>query len=111
MIQATGNLVCILPDDAGGKEKKARGVIMPQSIHDPAFTGVIVSKGPGLMTEKGTYLTESGIKVGQRVLFKRYTAYEIEDEGVTYCLLPEEDVLCLIDKKQKVESTKHAYKQ
>lgn len=107
-LEPVGNLVAIRPDDAELIEKvTSGGIILPQRHKDPSLTGVVLAKGPGLKTEDGERIQEEGFKVGDRVLFLRYTAYvQYEENGDMYVMVPDTDILATLDKDDVVEKVK-----
>ncbi len=106
--EPVGNLVAIRPDDVDVVEKvSGGGIILPQKYKDPSLTGIVLAKGPGLMTEDGSRLQEDGFEVGDRVLFLRYTAYvQYDENGVLYTILPDTDIIATLDEDDVVENVK-----
>ncbi|MGK4585895.1 co-chaperone GroES [Kitasatospora sp. HPMI-4] len=62
---------------------------------DPeTWKGEVVAVGPGRSLESGK-LHPLDVKVGERILFNRFSGSEIEVEGEAYVELPEEEILAL----------------
>ncbi|MEW6107667.1 MAG: hypothetical protein AB1632_00645 [Nitrospirota bacterium] len=81
-------------------EKTAGGIIIPDAAKDKPSEGVVLAIGPGrYMIEKGKgkekkkKFVPTSLKPGQRVMFQRYMAKEIELDGELITLAREEDIL------------------
>ena len=74
--------VFIKPNDPAGVS--AGGIILPQTVERRTFTGDVLAVGNKC---------ETGIMVGDRVVFARYSGNEIELQGNTYLVMFEEAVL------------------
>ena len=86
-IEPLGARVLILPDE--GEEKTNSGIYLPETAKEKPQQGIIEAVGSD--EEMNTDL-----KVGDRVLFPKYTGTEIKFEGQTYLLMNEDDVLARI---------------
>lgn len=60
------------------------------------MVGTVVAVGPGKANDKGERAPMS-IKVGDKVLFKKYGPDEIEVDGKKYLVGDEDDVLAIIE--------------
>ena len=49
------------------------------------------------MTDNGTKLDMS-VKVGDRVLYRKYSGSEVKIDGTEYLIIPEKDILAVVDK-------------
>ena len=58
--------------------------------------GKIVAVGPGKLNDKGERVPMS-VKIGDRVLFKKYGPDEIEVEKKKYLVGDEDDILAILD--------------
>ena len=58
--------------------------------------GKVVAAGPGKKNEKGEVMPTS-VKVGDKILFKKYGPDEIEIDGKKYLVGDEDDVLAIIE--------------
>jgi chaperonin GroES len=96
-----GNLAIIEAEDVTEKVTSG-GIVMPQTHYDPSHIGRVLAYGKGLLTEDGRYLKED-IKKGDRVVFKRYMAYEVKIKGEELFLVPDTDILAVLDDENKVE--------
>ena len=81
------------------KEEKATksGIVLPETAEkEKPMVGKILAVGPGKLSEKGDTVPMS-VKVGDKVLFKKYGPDEIEVDGKKYLVGEETDILAIID--------------
>jgi len=81
------------------KEDKATksGIVLPDTAEkEKPVLGLVVAVGPGKVSEKGDVLPMS-VKVGDKVLFKKYGPDEIEVDGKKYLVGEESDILAVIE--------------
>ena len=71
------------------------GIVIPDTAKEKPQEGKVVAVGPGKM-EKGE-LIKPTIKVGDRILYKRYGGDEIKIEGKDYLMVSVEDILAVIE--------------
>ena len=68
------------------------GIIIPDSAKEKPAEGEIVAVGPGKANDDGSR-TPLELKVGDRVLFGKYSGTEVKIEGEEYLIMREDDVL------------------
>lgn len=78
-------------------EKSAGGLYIPDTAKEKPQKGEIVSVGPGRVTDDGK-LQKMEVKVGDTVLFDKYSGSKITMENVEYLIIREEDILGVIEK-------------
>lgn len=86
-IEPLGARVLVLPIE--GDTQSPGGVLLPETAKEKPQQGTIEAIG-----DKEEMTTD--LKVGDRVLFPKYTGTEIKYQGKTYLLMNEEDVLARI---------------
>ncbi|MBS1996399.1 MAG: co-chaperone GroES, partial [Cyanobacteria bacterium SZAS LIN-2] len=69
--------------------------VLPDSAKEKPQQGEILAVGPGRTDEKGARVAME-VKVGDKVLFAKYTGTEVKIEGVEYLILAERDILAVI---------------
>lgn len=74
------------------EEKTAGGIIIPDSAKEKPQRGEIVATGKGRVTEDGKVLPLE-VKVGDKILFSKYSGTELKLEGTEYLMMREEDIL------------------
>lgn len=73
------------------------GIVLPDTAEkEKPMQGKIVAIGPGKLNDKGERIPMS-IKVGDRVLFKKYGPDEIEVEKKKYLVGDEDDILAILE--------------
>lgn len=79
------------------ESKTAGGLIIPDTAKEKPQKGKIIAAGKGKVTEDGKVLTLD-VKVGDLILFGKYSGTEIKVEGKEYLMMREDDVLGVIEK-------------
>ncbi len=79
------------------EERTAAGIIIPDAAKDKPTEGIVLAIGPGkYKTEEGKEkekkFVPTVLKQGQRIIYGKYSAREIEFDGETVILVREEDV-------------------
>ncbi len=75
--------------------KSAGGLIIPDTAKEKPQEAEVIAIGAGRVQENGT-VRAMNVKVGDRVLFGKYTGDEIKLEGEEHIILREEDVLAIL---------------
>jgi chaperonin GroES len=78
-------------------DKTTGGVFLPDTAKEKPQEGIIRAVGAGRVTDKGTKL-DMHVKVGDRVLYRKYSGSEVKIDGTEYLIIPEKDILALVDK-------------
>ena len=100
MIQPTHDnvLVEIQKEDMSKEKKTESGIILTANKNQPAekeSTGVVAAIGTGRYLANGTIIQPCA-QVGEKVIFNKFSGTEIEDDGHTYLLIKENDILAII---------------
>jgi len=74
------------------EEKTAGGIFIPDSAKEKPQKGEIVAAGKGKTSDEGTRIPLE-VKVGDKILFGKYSGTELKLEGTEYIMMREEDVL------------------
>ena len=80
----------VLVQPAAAEEKTAGGIIIPDTAKEKPQKGTVVAIGNGKKDEPMT------VKVGDNVLYGKYSGTEIVIEGKTYLIMREDDILLVI---------------
>ena len=84
--------------------KSAGGIIIPDTAQEKPSQGEVVAVGPGGRDEAGK-LIPIDIKVGDRVLFGKWSGTEVKIDGEDLLIMTESDILGVLEgtaaKKQK----------
>jgi len=78
------------------EEKTKGGIIIPDTAKEKPQEGKVVAVGKGKISDEGK-LIPLEVKVGDRVLFGKYSGSEIKLEGEEHLIIREEDVLGVIE--------------
>jgi len=73
-------------------EKTAGGIIIPDTAKEKPQEGRVVAIGPGGRDENGK-LIPIDVKVGDRVLFGKWSGTEVKIDGVEYLIMKESDIM------------------
>jgi chaperonin GroES len=74
------------------------GIVIPDTAAEKPVRGKIVSVGKGKILEDGR-VRPCDIKVGDTILFGKYTGTEVKVEGEELLVMREEDVMAVIESK------------
>ena len=82
------------------QETTRNGIFIPDSAKEKPQEGEVVAVGRGKRLEDGT-LTALDVKVGDRVLFRKYSGTETKVVGTEYIIMREDDVLGILNPAGK----------
>src|ERR1700757_1652885 len=72
--------------------KSTGGIIIPDTAKEKPQEGKIIAVGPGARDETGK-LIPIDVKVGDRVLFGKWSGTEVKIDGVAYLIMKESDIM------------------
>ena len=78
-------------------EKSGGGIIIPDTAKEKPSQGEITAVGPGGRDEAGT-LIPIDLKVGDHVLFGKWSGTEVKIEGVELLIMKESDIMGVLDE-------------
>lgn len=78
------------------EERTAGGIILPETAKEKPQEGKVLAAGPGRRDEDGEYIPMD-VKVGDRVLFAKYSGTEVKMDGKKLLILKESDVLAILE--------------
>ena len=76
-------------------EKTAGGIIIPDTAKEKPMEGEIIAAGPGARNENGQ-LVPLDVKVGDRILFGKWSGTEVKLDGKDLLIMKETDVMGVI---------------
>jgi chaperonin GroES len=79
------------------EEKTAGGIIIPDTAKEKPQQGEVIAVGPGGRDETGK-LIPIDLKVGERVLFGKWSGTEVKLDGVEYLIMKESDVMGVLEE-------------
>jgi chaperonin GroES len=78
------------------EEKTKGGIIIPDTAKEKPQEGEVVAVGPGARDERGE-LVPLDVKVGDRVLFGKWSGTEVKIDGEEILIMKESDIMGLLD--------------
>jgi len=92
-IKPLADRVIVKPNAA--EETTKGGIILPDTAKEKPIEGAIVAVGAGRVTEDGKNVPMN-LKVGDKVLYGKYSGTEIKVEGEEYLIMRESDIYGII---------------
>ncbi len=80
----------VLIEPMAAETRTASGIYIPDTAKEKPQQGKVVAVGPGTKDEKMT------VKVGETVLYGKYSGTELKLEGNDYLMMRESDILAII---------------
>ena len=74
------------------EEMTSSGIIIPDTAKEKPQEGEVVAVGNGAKTEEGK-LVKMDVKVGDRVLFGKWSGTEVKIDGKEYSIMKESDIM------------------
>ena len=82
----------VLIEPAAAEEVTSGGIIIPDSAKEKPLKGTVKAIGNGTKDEAMV------VKVGDTVLYGKYSGTELEFDGVKYLMMRQSDILAIIEK-------------
>ena len=79
-----------------GEEKSKGGIIIPDTAKEKPQQGEVVAVGPGARDESGK-INALDVKVGDKVLFGKWSGTEVKIDGQELLIMKESDVMGILD--------------
>ena len=93
MLKPLADRVLVKVDEEETKTKG--GILIPDTAQKKSQKGTVMAIGSGKVLDNGTRLPFEG-KVGDHVLFAKYSGVDIDEDGEKYLLLAERDILAIL---------------
>jgi len=78
------------------EEKTASGIIIPDNAKEKPMEGEVIAVGNGMTLDDGK-LRKPDVKVGDKILFSKYSGSEVKIDGTEHLILREDDVLGVLE--------------
>lgn len=85
----------IIIKPAPAEEKTKGGIILPDTAKEKPVIGEVVAVGPGRKSDDGK-LVPLEIKVGDKVLYGKYSGTEVTIDGQEYLIMRESDIFAIV---------------
>ncbi len=73
------------------------GIILPDTVEkERPEKGEVIAIGPGKVLDNGAF-APMGVKVGDQVVFKKYSPDEVKVDDVEYLVIAESDIMAVIE--------------
>src|SRR5919198_459131 len=92
-VQPLGDRVLVQPLEE--QEVKKGGIIIPDTAKEKPQEGKVIAVGTGKVNDDGKRLALD-VKVGDKILFGKYSGSEVKVDDKDYLILREEDVLAVL---------------
>jgi chaperonin GroES len=92
-IKPLADRVVVKPQEA--EETTASGIILPDTAKEKPQVGEIVAVGPGKVSDVGNAIAMT-LKVGDNVLYGKYSGTEITVAGDDVLIMRESDILAVL---------------
>jgi chaperonin GroES len=92
-IKPLADRVIIKP--AAAEERTKGGIILPDTAKEKPVIGEIVAVGPGKISDEGKKVAME-VKVGDKVLYGKYSGTEVTYEGDEYLIMREADIFAIV---------------
>ncbi len=85
----------IVVRQADAEEVSSGGIILPDTAQEKPQQGEVVAVGPGKTADSGE-LIKMALKVGDKVLYGKYSGTEVNIDGGEYVFMRESDILAIL---------------
>ena len=82
-----------------GDEKTAGGIIIPDTAKEKPQEGEVIAVGGGAKSDDGKTMPMD-VKVGDKVLFGKWSGTEVKIDGVEYSIMKESDIMGISKSKK-----------
>ncbi len=76
------------------EQKTASGLVIPDTAKEKPAQGEVVAVGPGKVKEDK--IQAMTVKIGDRVLYSKYSPQEVKIDGTEYLIISEEEILAIV---------------
>ncbi len=86
----------VLVKRSEAQNRTSSGIIIPETAKEKSFEGEVIAVGSGKILENGSVKPIS-VKVGDKILFAKYSETEVKYLDENYLLLREDDILAIVE--------------
>ena len=83
---------------SAAEEKTKGGIIVPDTAKEKPVWGEVIATGPGKISDEGK-LIPLEVKIGDKVLYGKYSGTEITIDGEEVLIMRESDIFAIMPKK------------
>jgi chaperonin GroES len=92
-IKPLADRVVVKPLEA--EERTKGGLYVPDTAKERPQQGEVIAVGPGRVTDEGKKIPME-VKVGDKILYGKYSGTEVNYDGVEYLIMRESDIFAII---------------
>src|SRR5215831_8542440 len=92
-LRPLGDRVVLKPVER--EEKTKSGIVIPDTAKEKPQEGIVKAVGTGRILDSGTKVPME-LKVGDKVLYARYSGNEFKLDDIEYLIISEKDVLAIV---------------
>ena len=85
----------VIVKPAPAEEKTKGGLIVPDTAKEKPVIGEVIAVGPGKVTDDGKKFAPE-VKVGDKILYGKYSGTEVTVEGEEYLIMREADIFAIV---------------
>ena len=78
------------------EEKTSGGIYLPETAKEKPQIGLVMAVGPGEIGKDGK-LKPMSVKVGQKVMYKKWGGDEVKSNGEEYMMVKQSDILAILE--------------
>ncbi len=93
-LRPLGDRVVVKPVEK--EEMTKSGIVIPDTVKEKPQEGIVEAVGTGRILDNGTRVPME-LEAGDKVLYARYSGNEFKLDDVEYLIIPERDVLAIVD--------------
>lgn len=87
----------VLIKPLAAEEKTASGILLPDSAKEKPQMGEIMAIGPGTMDDGEIVKNSMQVKVGQKVMYKKWGGDEVKVNGEDWMIVKQSDILAIVE--------------
>ena len=87
----------VLIESLESEEKTSGGIIIPDTAKEKPQEGKVIAVGPGSKSDDGK-VAPMDVKVGDHVLFGKWSGTEVKIDGKEYSIMKESDIMGISSK-------------
>lgn len=84
----------IVVKESSEEERTEGGIVLPDTAKEKPQEGEVIAVGPGRLLEDGRRIPPE-VKVGDKVIFAKYSGTQVKVGGEEYLILRESDILAV----------------
>ncbi|MDQ7844301.1 MAG: co-chaperone GroES [Armatimonadota bacterium] len=96
-LRPLGDRVVVRPFE--DEERTKGGIVLPDTAKEKPQRGEVIAVGPGEWDQEGEKRIPLDVKVGDHVLFAKYSGSEFKIDGVDHLILRASDILAVVERE------------